>query len=129
MATMRHNHMSQGEGFPTRLRVFTPNTLALTDPITKESNYTTCSNCNLNLTHDDNFNGSFFDFEFDQGILYSDHVSLNFSMTVDPKDRARPGSGVKTAAVVLQPICKVSQHNDSSGDLYPTDTRRVTIHN
>ena len=128
MATMRHHHMSQGEGFPTRLRVFTSNTLALTNPISKASNYTNCINCNLSLDND-NFYGSSFDFEFDRGILYSDYISLNFSLTVDPNARARPGSGAKTAAVVLQPICNVSQHNDSSGDLYPTDTRRVTIHN
>ena len=118
---MRHHHMSQGEGFPTRLRVFTPNTIALTNPISKASNYTNCINCNLNIIPDDNFNGSYFDFEFDRGILYSDYVSLNFSLTVDPNNRARPGAN--TAAVVLQPICNVSQHKDSSGTLYPTDSR------
>ena len=116
---MRHDPLSQGEGLPTRLRVITPDTLALTNPISKASNYTDCANCSLHVIHDLDFNSSSFDFEFDRGILYSDFVSLNFSLTVDPHGRGRPGA--KTAAVVLQPICNVSQHQDSDGDLYPAD--------
>ena len=116
---MRHDPLSQGEGLPTRLRVITPDTLALTNPISKESNYTDCANCSLNVIHDGDFNSSSFDFEFDRGILYSDFVSLNFSLTVDPHGRGRPGA--KAAAVVLQPICKVSQHADATGALYPAN--------
>ena len=116
---MRHDPLSQGEGLPTRLRVITPDTLALTNPVSMASNYTDCANCNLNVSHDGTFNSSSFDFEFDRGILYSDFVSLNFSLTVDPHGRGRPGA--KTAAVVLQPICKVSQHADAQGTLYPAD--------
>ena len=131
-AVIRHHHMSQGEGIPTRLRVFTPDTLALTK--TKASNYT-CAGCNVNVISRDQAApapgpapatapapyGSSFDFEFDRGILFSDYVNLNFSLTVDPKNRARVGG--HNAAVVVQPICNVSQHNDSSGNLYPSDTR------
>ena len=116
---MRHDPLSQGEGLPTRLRVITPDTLALTTPVSKASNYTDCASCSLNVTDDGNFNSSSFDFEFNRGILYSDVVSLNFSLTVDPHGRGRPGA--KTAAVVLQPICNVSQHEDSDGILYPAD--------
>ena len=122
-AAVRHHHLSQGEGVPTALRVYTPNTLAPTDPISYASNYTDCANCQLQpVSHDGNFSGGgSFDFVFEQGIMYTDYVSLSFSLIVDPNERTRPGAGVKTPAVVLQPICNVSQHSDTSGDLYPAN--------
>ena len=122
-AAVRHHHLSQAEGAPTALRVYTPNTLALTDPISYASNYTDCASCTLQpVSHDGNFSGGgSFDFIFEQGIMYTDYVSLSFSLIVDPNERTRPGAGVKMPAVVLQPVCKVSQHSDASGALYPAD--------
>ena len=60
-----------------------------------------------------------FDIEFAQGIMYPDVISLNFSLTLDSLGTVLVGSGLRSAAVVLQPLCVVSDFPDLNGDPYP----------
>ena len=58
--------------------------------------------------------------------LHSDEQDLpQLSLTLDSLGNVLVGSGVRTAAVVLQPLCIVSDFPDLSGNLYPG----VTINN
>ena len=125
-AVIRHDRQSQGEAFPGIIRVFTPNYLTFVHDVNHiESNYTrdglqlqyhwhnnTCiSNCSHTVDH--------FDIEFAQGITYPDIITLNFSLTLDSLGTVLVGSGLRTAAVVLQPLCVVSDFPDLNGDPYP----------
>lgn len=48
-----------------------------------------------------------FDWEFANSLTFPDIVSLNFSLTVDPKRKRLPGSPNVVAPVIMQPLCKV----------------------
>ena len=50
------------------------------------------------------------------------YVYLNFSLTLDSLGTVLVGSGVRTAAVVLQPLCIVSDFPDLNGNQYPGGT-------
>lgn len=49
-------------------------------------------------------------------------MNLTFSLTLDSLGTVLVGSGIRTAAVVLQPLCIVSDFPDSNGNPYPGAT-------
>ena len=115
--------------FPGRIRVFTPNYLTFVHDLNYiESNYTRDGLqlqyhwFNDSCTTDCSHTVDHFDIEFTQGIMYPDIISLNFSLTLDSLGTVLVGSGIRTAAVVLQPLCIVSDFPDLNGDQYPGGT-------
>jgi len=132
-----HSNESKAEGYPTYLRLYTPNYISYTDTDNFTTNYS-LANSQLEVSVKDvNENdagltaeGTFdlIHFEFPMGISYPDIVELNFSLTVDPTQMRRPGTGLEVAAVVAEMVCdqyQIEGYPVDEGDLTNCGTHEV----
>ncbi len=130
-----HVPLSQAEGFPARIRVVTPKYLVFVEGVnTLQSNYTNPTPIAATMVHpaytphtnDTSYasgaikwNRGYFDIEFSHGIMYSDYIGINFTLTVDHNGELNVGTGVLNTSVVMSPICTIQKFVQPSGGTYP----------
>ena len=93
-----HDSTSKGEGHPLAgMKVIFPPYL------TYDENFMT--NYTLDYVLTTAFAPHGFDILFNEGLLYPDIVSFNFSLTIDPDELLKPGSGIQIGSVATTVLC------------------------
>ena len=107
-AIIAHSHFSKAEGHDAvNVRLITPMWLGFDSVVnTCQTNYTENAECTVEHPHGDK--NSSVTFVFNNGIYYSDIISINFTLTVDPLGKLPFGKGLLDSAIVSQVQCKQS---------------------
>lgn len=117
---MHHHNESLGEAYPARIRILTPQFVAVNTEASGadliNSNHTLPDGTehmvlvhhNASLDGNSTHSLGVFDLEFSNHFTYYDVAHFNFTMSIDPMNKRLIGSGLINSSIVLSPLCKVN---------------------
>ena len=118
-ATVSHAPLSRAEGSDSKVRLIIPQWLGYDSTLdTCTTNYS--SSCNIEQPNGDKESALIF--VFSNGIHYTDIISINFTLTVDPLGRLPSGKGLLDTPIISQALC-------SSSSFYgiPVDDSTISV--